>query len=89
MRRANSFALRSTIVTVMAIVVVVAFAYMAGGRLAGGPSSAAAAYEYQYGNKVTICHRTDSDRSPAVTISVATSAVPALLAGGDTPGPCP
>ena len=89
MRRANSFALRSTIVTVVAIVVVVALAYMAGGRLAGGPPSAAAAYEYQYGNKVTICHGTGSVGNPRVTISVAASSVPTFLAAGDTLGPCP
>ena len=51
------------------------------------PTSASAQYEYE--GKVTICHRTESDKKPSVTITVSENAVDAHMAHGDTLGPCP
>lgn len=42
----------------------------------------------QYPEKVTICHRTGSQKNPFVTIRVSRNALPAHLRHGDTVGSC-
>jgi hypothetical protein len=77
--------LRRAIASVVIAVPLAALAWLGGAWVAGG-SSAAAAYEYQYG--VTICHHTGSASNPTVTITVSANALPAFLAQGDTSGAC-
>jgi hypothetical protein len=58
----------------------------ASGLSSGTPSAAA---QYQYPEKVTICHHTHSATNPFVTITVSRNALPAHLEHGDTIGACP
>lgn len=55
--------------------------------------AAASEYEYssssQYQYKVTICHRTESQKHPWVQISISSRALPAHERHGDTLPPCP
>jgi hypothetical protein len=55
----------------------------------GGAAQSKGSSTKQYGQKVLICHIPPGNPDNAHTISVAPSAVPAHLAHGDTPGPCP
>ena len=86
--RSTLVALRNTCAAVVAIAVVTALAFFAGAALNGGGSPATAAYEYQYGDTVTICHQTGSKKSPTQTVTVSKNALAGHLQHGDTIGPC-
>ena len=73
----------TAVVLAAAAFVALAYAGGVGGTMSTGPASAD-----QYGERVTICHRTGSRRNPFRTITVAQSAVAAHLRHGDTTSPC-
>ena len=77
-------ALAAVSVTVATFIALTVFGGL-GGLMAAGPAAA----QYEYGGKVTICHRPESEKKPVVTITVSESAVDMHLAHGDTLGPCP
>lgn len=84
MKRQRMWSLRTVLAAVLAISALGVFAAFGG----AGVDSATAQYEYEYGQKVTICHVTGSEKNPNVTIRVSVNAMTAHLAHGDTLGPC-
>ena len=64
--------------------VFVPFALVGTPALAHDGASSASQYQY----RVTVCHLTGSKKHPAVTITVASSAVNAVLKGGGHLGAC-
>jgi hypothetical protein len=84
-RRARGLrALAAAAVTVGAFAALALF-----GGLGGIVAPPSASAQYEYGEKVTICHHTGSKKNPFVTITVSENALDAHLAHGDTIGPCP
>ena len=57
-------------------------------RVAGPATVERSSAQDQYSRRVTICHRTGSQRNPRQTITVSENAVPAHTRHGDTVGPC-
>src|SRR4051794_29444197 len=46
--------------------------------------------QYEYGAKVTVCHKTHSKKNPNVTITIGADAGAKMIAAGRAPGgPCP
>ena len=78
MRLAKDF--RIAFIAVLAVVALVAVTALVGLGVASSGKSAAAA-GYQYGKKVTICHK-------GRTITVSVNAMRAHMAHGDKLGPC-
>ena len=69
-RRKSRFALRNMIAGGVVVTALTALAWLAGAGLAGVGSNSPGAAQYQYGQKVTICHHTHSKKHPTVTITV-------------------
>jgi hypothetical protein len=86
--RRSRFPIRVVASVTIALAILAGLAVMAGIGFAATGSSGSAAYEYQYGKKVIVCHHTGSKSHPSVTISISQHAVPAHLKHGDTVGPC-
>jgi hypothetical protein len=57
-------------------------------RTASAGKESPSSSQYQYQARVTVCHLTGSKKHPAVTITVAPTAVAAVLKGGGHLGPC-
>lgn len=79
---------RSGRILVSGALVVLASAALVSVVQASGSSSSGPAAATQYDRKVTICHRTGSQKNPFVTIRVSRNALPAHLRHGDRLGPC-
>lgn len=75
----NNRKTRVVLAATLTTMLVAAFAALGGVSVA---QSAISAVQYQYGHKVTICHK------GKVTIKVAKAAVPAHVKHGDTVGTC-
>jgi hypothetical protein len=87
MRDLTRFRLRrALIVGVLAALASAALVSVVQAARSGSSERPAAAT--QYPRKVTICHRTGSQKNPFVTITVSRNALPAHLRHGDTIGPC-
>ena len=81
--------LRPSLALSLGAVMLVSLATLAGVGIGGNTVARQYPTPYQYEGKVTICHRTASEKNPGVTITVSVNALPAHLRHGDTIGPCP
>jgi hypothetical protein len=78
---------RLAFASAVSVALLVPLAVFGGTGFAKGLSSAAAQYEY---GKVTVCHKTHSQKNPNVTITVGAKAAAKMIASGRaTAGPCP
>ena len=57
--------------------------------LSGAGSDGPSIAQYEYGEKVTICHRSAPQSNRRTTITVSSSTLETHMAHGDTIGPCP
>ena len=77
---------RIALAVAIVVLVLSAAAMTAGVGFAKDSTSAA---QYQYGKKVTLCHKTHSTKHPWVKITVSVNAVKAHRKHGDVDPPCP
>ena len=80
--------IRAVVSATLAVASLAGLALVAGVGVAATGSSESAAYQYQYGTKVVVCHHTGSKSHPQVTITISQNALHAHLKHGDTIGPC-
>ena len=88
MNRFSSLRLGQAVVAALVMALAAAALATLGASVSPAGTRAPAA-ESAYPKKVTICHRTKSQKNPYRTIRVSRNAVKAHLSHGDGIGPCP